>query len=167
MNVALLYHGNGRERTVSAIRASVSDQIPIGYHLILDVRCAGPAQLADITHVDACLRTLTATLKMQMVGPPVVSPCPIADGQTIAGVSGVVVWLESHASIHTWPEREFLSVDAFSCRAFEPKVALDVLHTHFQWISYNGLWIERFANGPQRARPLSQHQKLLKSSSPS
>ena len=48
------------------------------------------------------------------------------------GVSGVVVIAESHAAIHTWPERGIASVDIFSCGAnINPSAALDFLKTGF------------------------------------
>lgn len=31
------------------------------------------------------------------------------------GISGVVVLAESHVTIHTWPEYNFASIDAFTC----------------------------------------------------
>ena len=31
------------------------------------------------------------------------------------GVSGVVVIMESHLTIHTWPEHEYAAVDIFTC----------------------------------------------------
>lgn len=48
------------------------------------------------------------------------------------GVSGVVVIAESHAAIHTWPERGIASVDIFSCGAnIKPSAALDFLKHEF------------------------------------
>lgn len=48
------------------------------------------------------------------------------------GVSGVVVISESHAAIHTWPERGIASVDIFSCGAnIKPFAALDFLKQGF------------------------------------
>ncbi|MBF0292890.1 MAG: adenosylmethionine decarboxylase, partial [Nitrospinae bacterium] len=48
------------------------------------------------------------------------------------GVSGVVVIAESHAAIHTWPERGIASVDIFSCGAnINPSAALDFLKIEF------------------------------------
>ena len=38
------------------------------------------------------------------------------------GVTGVVVLSTSHVAIHTWPAREYLSLDVFSCRDFDPKI---------------------------------------------
>lgn len=31
------------------------------------------------------------------------------------GVSGVIVIMESHLTIHTWPEHEYAAVDMFTC----------------------------------------------------
>jgi S-adenosylmethionine decarboxylase proenzyme len=48
------------------------------------------------------------------------------------GVSGVVVIAESHAAVHTWPERGIASVDIFSCGAnIKPSAALDFLKQGF------------------------------------
>ncbi len=48
------------------------------------------------------------------------------------GVSGVVVIAESHAAVHTWPERGIASVDIFTCGAnIKPSAALDFLKQGF------------------------------------
>jgi S-adenosylmethionine decarboxylase len=48
------------------------------------------------------------------------------------GVSGVVVIAESHAAIHTWPERGIASVDIFTCGAnINPLAALEYLKQAF------------------------------------
>lgn len=35
------------------------------------------------------------------------------------GVSAITVWLESHASLHSWPLDHYISIDLFSCKMFE------------------------------------------------
>lgn len=35
------------------------------------------------------------------------------------GVSAITVWLESHASLHSWPLDKYISIDLFSCKTFE------------------------------------------------
>ena len=40
------------------------------------------------------------------------------------GVSAITVWLESHASLHSWPLDKYISIDLFSCKNFacEPRI---------------------------------------------
>ena len=48
------------------------------------------------------------------------------------GVSGVLVLAESHISIHTWPERDFASIDIFMCGCCDPYDSLPALKAAFQ-----------------------------------
>ena len=41
-----------------------------------------------------------------------------------AGVSGFVIIAESHISIHTFPYREYVNIDIFSCKSFDDQRAL-------------------------------------------
>ena len=54
---------------------------------------------------------------------------PFGEGM---GVSGVTVLSESHISIHTWPERDFASIDIFMCGDCNPQEALDYLIAIFK-----------------------------------
>lgn len=47
-----------------------------------------------------------------------------------SGCSGVVILYESHAAIHTYPERGELFLDIFSCRPFEVADVTDMLHSN-------------------------------------
>lgn len=47
------------------------------------------------------------------------------------GVSGTVIWLESGASVHTWPEAEFVALDVFSCKTFDHRRVEDVFAKTF------------------------------------
>lgn len=48
------------------------------------------------------------------------------------GVSGVVILAESHISIHTWPERNFVAFDIFMCGETNPDLSLKVLENEFK-----------------------------------
>lgn len=37
------------------------------------------------------------------------------DHPDIGGITGVIIVSESHITIHTWPEREFVNIDVFFC----------------------------------------------------
>src|SRR5262249_50088853 len=56
-----------------------------------------------------------------------------------SGVTGVSIWAESHAAIHTWDEDNYYAFDAFSCKDFRPKDALRLLLSHFDTEVLNSL----------------------------
>jgi S-adenosylmethionine decarboxylase len=66
-----------------------------------------------------------------------------------SGVTGVSIWAESHAAIHTWDEDNYYAFDAFSCKDFHPKDALRLLLSHFDTEILNCVNLLRF----QRALP--------------
>ncbi len=49
-----------------------------------------------------------------------------------AGVTGVAILAESHMSIHTWPEIDYVAVDIFMCGSSNPYLALETLNNFFQ-----------------------------------
>lgn len=49
-----------------------------------------------------------------------------------SGVTGVATLAESHISIHTWPEIDYVALDVFVCGTCKPYAALDVLADFFQ-----------------------------------
>ena len=61
-----------------------------------------------------------------------------------SGVTGVTIWAESHAAIHTWDEDNYYAFDAFSCRDFRPRDALRLLLTHFDIEMLNCVNLFRF-----------------------
>ena len=67
-----------------------------------------------------------------------------------SGVTGVSIWAESHAAIHTWDEDNYYAFDAFSCRDFQPKDALRLLLTHFDVETLNCVNLFRFQRSVPR-----------------
>lgn len=50
----------------------------------------------------------------------------------VQGVTGVILLAESHISIHTWPEFDYISIDIFTCgRKTKPRNALEYLKDKF------------------------------------
>ena len=43
------------------------------------------------------------------------------------GISGVAILAESHISVHTWPERDYIAFDIFMCGDTNPKEAAQFL----------------------------------------
>ena len=67
-----------------------------------------------------------------------------------SGVTGVSIWAESHAAIHTWDEDNYYAFDAFSCRDFHPKDALRLLLTYFDIEMLNCVNLFRFQRSVPR-----------------
>ncbi len=55
------------------------------------------------------------------------------------GLTGFVILVESHISIHTFPYDSYVSIDIFSCKAFDGKRAIEYIKNLFeaQKIEYN------------------------------
>ena len=43
------------------------------------------------------------------------------------GISGVAVLAESHISVHTWPERDYVAFDIFMCGDTQPEASAEYL----------------------------------------
>jgi S-adenosylmethionine decarboxylase len=67
-----------------------------------------------------------------------------------SGVTGVSIWAESHAAIHTWDEDNYYAFDAFSCRDFRPQDALRLLLAHFDVEVLNCVNLFRFQRSVPR-----------------
>lgn len=67
-----------------------------------------------------------------------------------SGVTGISIWAESHAAIHTWDEDNYFSFDAFSCKDYRPKDALRLLLNHFDIEVLNCVNLMRY----QRSMPV-------------
>jgi S-adenosylmethionine decarboxylase len=95
-----------------------------------------------------------ATLGMNIIHGPVVLPYSAPDPLD-SGISGFVVIAESHISIHTFPERNYINIDIFSCRPFDSDKALRDIKTFFSlktiksWLVERGL--EYLDKSPQRS----------------
>ncbi len=93
-----------------------------GLHLTLDGYDCDSEKLADLDVIYGFLDTCPDVIRMTKIMPPYVfkyHPKVSADW----GLSGFVLIAESHISIHTYPERSYLSLDIFSCRDFDHKQA--------------------------------------------
>ena len=67
-----------------------------------------------------------------------------------SGVTGMSIWAESHAAIHTWDEDNYYAFDAFSCKDFRVKDALRLLLTYFDSEVLNCVNLLRFQRSVPR-----------------
>jgi S-adenosylmethionine decarboxylase proenzyme len=87
-----------------------------GLHLIADLRrCAGAVALDDLPALRALCRDAVAAAGLQAVG-ELFHPFADEEGRP-QGVTGVVLLVESHLAVHTWPELGGVTADVYVCNA--------------------------------------------------
>ncbi len=85
-----------------------------GLHLIADLHgCSGGTALDDPDALRALCLDAVARAGLRAVG-ELFHPFVGADGQA-QGVTGVVLLVESHLAVHTWPELRSLTADVYVC----------------------------------------------------
>ena len=94
-----------------------------GQHLMLDGYGCNREKLADMKLLYDFLDTYPSEMKMTKVMPPYVFSCESKNPENW-GYSGFVIIAESHISIHTFPEKNYLSLDIFSCKTFDSQKAI-------------------------------------------
>ena len=62
------------------------------------------------------------------------------------GVSAITVWLESHASLHSWPLDDYISIDLYSCKTFDYDFILDYTKQYMKLKRLNVLVVDRKMN---------------------
>jgi S-adenosylmethionine decarboxylase len=88
-----------------------------GEHFTLDGYGADPARLGDEALIRATLLDLCARIGMNALAPPLVVRAPDNRLKDPGGWSGVLLIVESHITIHTFPGRQFLTSDVYSCKS--------------------------------------------------
>lgn len=91
-------------------------QAHFGEHLTLDGYGGSYEKLNDRELVLSCLLELPEKLGMHPLAEPVVYAAADNQLKDPGGWSGFVVIAESHISIHTFPKRRFVSIDAYTCK---------------------------------------------------
>ena len=119
-----------------------------GMHLIIDGYGGDANMMWDTERLRAFLDEYPANLGMTRITEPEVleyhGPNP-----NDSGISGFVIIAESHISVHTFPHRDYVNIDVFSCKSFDHEQALaDAcslfnLQQHKTWVLDRGLeWLD-------------------------
>jgi len=98
-------------KSASPKRKMTDDEMehpPLGNHLFLDMAGMDEEALNDPAFLEQACKNIIAFAGMTMMS----IHSHHLDPQ---GVSTVAVLMESHLSIHTWPERQAAMVDLFTC----------------------------------------------------
>ena len=127
-------------------------------HLVVDGYGADPDKLKDVDLVHRFLDEYPSAIGMTKIAPPQVYTY---HGQKPEdwGVSGFVLIAESHISVHTFPEREHVSIDIFSCKDFDSEASLSDLKTRFSLAEVKVWTLER---GLEYSAPRTAYQGMVR-----
>ena len=101
-----------------------------GPHLMVEAYGCPNELLKDLTRISDFLDGLPALLDMTKIMPPYVFKYSGAVPDDW-GISGVVLIAESHISVHTFPDKGFITLDIFSCREFDVDGAIKYFSDYF------------------------------------
>lgn len=108
-----------------------------GMHLTVDAYDGDRETLADKSGIRKFLVNLVQKIGMTQILPPLVVYYGSPKAPEDAGISGFVLIAESHISIHTFPIKQFASLDVFSCKEFDHNMALSSFRRQFGFLRYD------------------------------
>ena len=76
------------------------------------------------------------------------------------GISGFVLIAESHISIHTFPDKAYVNVDIFSCKAFDCDLAIQQMKDKLELYRVKAHLLER---GLEYPRDVEKTTEIVKS----
>ncbi len=108
-----------------------------GPHLILEgYKCKAKNKLADPKAITELLEEFPARLNMNIILEPRVMYYDGGEVPDDNGVSGFVIIAESHIAVHTFAEKEFFTLDIFSCKPFAIDSAISFINSYFEPLYY-------------------------------
>jgi len=98
----------------------------IGIHLMVDGIIAQPVTMETVQYI---LTDLPSRIDMHILdGPHIMQGVP-----ENPGITGIEVIDKSHIAIHTFTENNTISIDVYSCKAFNAKKAVEYLQKHIDF----------------------------------
>jgi len=91
----------------------------LGYHFIVDAYTEDESLLEDVDFVAKALTDAADAAEATKIGLKMHKFNP-------QGLTGILLLAESHISVHTWPEHNYIAMDIFTCGK-DPTRALEHL----------------------------------------
>lgn len=63
------------------------------------------------------------------------------------GVSAIAVWVESHCTLHSWTEKNYISIDLFSCSNYDIEPVISYTVEELELIKANFVVVDRMMDG--------------------
>ena len=122
-----------------------------GLHATIDASRCNKRKLASVTLVYDILDKLPIKIGMTKMTLPYVVKWLDKFSHGTEGISGFVMIAESHISIHTFPDQDYVFMDIFSCKEFDAQMAIKYLVDAFEASKYEKNILKRGFDFPQRA----------------
>jgi len=103
-----------------------------GPHLTLDLQNCNRKKLEDLDFIFKVLDKLPATIGMTKITAPYVFKYTEGVVPDDWGITGFVIIAESHISIHTYPTKNYVFIDVFSCKDFDTEEATKIIIKAFE-----------------------------------
>ena len=103
-----------------------------GIHLTIDGYGGSYEKLFDMKRIFKVLDDLPTFLGMKKLTMPYVVDAPPITPKDQGGISGFVMIAESHISIHTFPDKGFLTADVYSCKPFDTDKTVKFFKKQFE-----------------------------------
>jgi S-adenosylmethionine decarboxylase len=129
-----------------------------GPHLVLEGYGCSKKTLGDVGFLYRTLDEYPDVIGMTKIMPPHIQQY-LEKPDKLWGVSGFVIIAESHIAIHTFPERNFLTLDIFSCKDFDIDLAVSFVTDRFKIQRYDH---NIFNRGEDYPRDIRETVRLVK-----
>src|SRR3989338_3754121 len=121
-----------------------------GLHIAIDASGCNKRKLMSVALVYDILNKLPERIGMTKMTLPYVVKWLDKFAHGKEGVSGFVMIAESHISIHTFPDQDYVFMDIFSCRNFNAEEAIDYLVNAFEAKKHKSNVVKRGIDFPRR-----------------
>ena len=121
-----------------------------GLHVTIDASACDKEKLASVTLVYDILNNLPEKIGMTKMTLPYVVKWLDKFASGTEGVSGFVMIAESHISIHTFPDQDYVFMDIFSCKNFEADRAVRYLTRAFEAKKFEKRVVKRGLDFPRK-----------------
>ncbi len=121
-----------------------------GLHVTIDARGCNKRKLSSISLVYDILNKIPEKIGMTKMTLPYVVKWLDNFSLGTEGISGFVMIAESHISIHTFPDQDYVFIDIFSCKKFDAELSINYLTKAFEAKSYTENIIKRGMDFPRK-----------------
>ncbi len=103
-----------------------------GYELLLDCYDCKPEVCGELDHCYSYLSRLVTFIGMKQQAPPQIFRTDRKSFPDKAGLSGWVPLADSSIVIHTLSKRNFISIDIYSCKEYDPDRVIEFTRGYFE-----------------------------------